>query len=623
MKIVAIIAVVVACGTLQSAFAAQINERIKKAPDHPRLFAEMRNIDDLRAKIAADPLLRKSLDHITTACDTIVTLAPVERKKKGRRLLMVSRKCLKRVMYLSVAYRLTERPQYLAHAQKEMLAAAAFRNWNPDHFLDVAEMTAALAVGYDFLHDDLAPQARKTIRNAIIKKGLRPYLAGGWWVKVTNNWNQVCHGGATMGALAVLEDEPELAERVIQRALDCVPLAMASYAPDGAYPEGGGYWEYGTSYNVLLLAALESALGTDFGLADAEGFMASSDYFLHVAGPSGNFFNYSDSGLNEGVTPAIYWFADRRDKPSLLWRERPNLRRFLSTEQDFVRHKNRFFPLLLLWAQGVRQIPEPDQLHWRGDGHTPVGLHRTAWGDPQAVFVGIKGGHPSINHGHMDIGTFVMEADGVRWALDLGKQSYTGLEQHGIKLWDRSQNGERWDVFRLNNFSHNTLVVDGKKQRVDGHAPIVSFADSGERPHTIVDMSKTYAGQLAQARRGVALLGRRVLVQDEIKGLDEPAEVRWGMVTSADVQRRDARTVVLRQDGQTLLLQVLSPADVELTTFETADPPNDYDEPNPGTRMVGFKTTLPAGAHQTLAVLLAPGADQQVENMRLKALGEW
>jgi hypothetical protein len=37
-----------------------------------------------------------------------------------------------------------------------MLAAAAFSDWNPSHFLDVAEMTAALAIGYDWLYEEVS-----------------------------------------------------------------------------------------------------------------------------------------------------------------------------------------------------------------------------------------------------------------------------------------------------------------------------------------------------------------------------------------------------------------------------------------------------------------------------------
>ncbi len=107
----------------------------------------------------------------------------------------------------------------------------------------------------------------------------------------------MCHGGLTAGALAVMEDEPELAARTVHNAIHNVTRSMAVYAPRGSYPEGPGYWAYGTSYNVVLIAVLESALGTDFALSKAPGFDVTGQYPGLVTGPSGLTFNYADGAL--------------------------------------------------------------------------------------------------------------------------------------------------------------------------------------------------------------------------------------------------------------------------------------------------------------------------------------
>ena len=59
-----------------------------------------------------------------------------------------------------------------------------------------------------------------------------------------------------------------------------------------------------------------------------------------------------------------------------------------------------------------------------------------------------RGGTPSSNHAHMDIGSFVMEANDVRWAMDFGSSDYSTLETNGVDLWNMNQTSERWDVFR-------------------------------------------------------------------------------------------------------------------------------------------------------------------------------
>jgi hypothetical protein len=616
------VAALAAPGPANAAEQADVEARLQAAPKaHPRLFFNQAAEAPLRQKIAADPLLAKALASVTAVADRMIGEPPVERTLIGRRLLDKSRRCLSRVIHLAFAHRLTGDRKYLDRARQEMLAAAAFSDWNPSHFLDVAEMTAALAIGYDWLHGGLDADARATIRTAIVEKGLKPSLQiRGGWTTGTNNWNQVCHGGMTLGALALLEDEPGLAAQILVRALDGLPHAMAEYKPDGAYPEGPGYWAYGTTYNVVLLDALESVLGTDFGLAGTEGFLKTPDYYLHVAGPTGLCFNYSDCGAGAGVSPAQFWFAARRKDPSLLWFEVKKLESLLA--RPVAKESDRFFPFLLLWSGPVAGVRPPAELHWTGKGTTPVSFHRSGW-DDKAAFVAVKGGSPSASHAHMDIGTFVMDADGVRWAEDLGMQDYNSLESQGVKLWDGRQDGGRWDVFRLGPLSHSTLVVDGKRQLVKGRCPIAAFSKEGPFPHTVVDMTPVHEGSLARALRGIGLRpDRSVLVQDEIEAAGAKASVRWGMVTRAEVRIAGDRSAVLTKEGRTLGLTVLAPEGARLKIVPLDPPPAATDAPNKDAKLVAFEVSLEASAKERLAVLLTPGGTAP-EQPPLKPLASW
>jgi hypothetical protein len=371
-----------------------------------------------------------------------------------------------------------------------------------------------------------------------------------------------------------------------------------------------------------LIDALTSALDTDFDLSQAEGFLASAEYYQHVTGPTGKYFNYSDCSAEGGFAPAMYWFAAQLDKPSLLWTERPKLEAFLAESHSAEGQGNRIFPMLLVWAQPLEGISPPAETHWKSEGRTPVAMHRSGWNE-DATFVAVKGGSPGANHAHMDVGTFVMDAAGVRWSVDLGAQSYHDLESQGIALWDSGQDGQRWEVFRLSNLSHNVLVVDDKRQHVAGHAPLVGYTDQGPMPHTIVELSPVYEGQLAAAKRGVGLRDDdSVLIQDEIETLDRETSVRWGMVTRADVEIRDAQTAVLSQDGQRLVVRVVGPSDAALEIYETADPPHDYDAPNPGTRMLGFTVEVSASTEARWAVHLSPGGEV-AEPPAVRPLADW
>jgi len=134
----------------------------------------------------------------------MVPTPPSERIKQGKRLLTVSRTALYRIATLAMAYRLYGNKAHLDRAIDEMRAVCAFSDWNPSHFLDVGEMTLAVAIARDWLDGFLSDEDRGTLSSAILLKGLTTgdgkTLSDGWWVKGGNNWNQVCNGGLAAGA---------------------------------------------------------------------------------------------------------------------------------------------------------------------------------------------------------------------------------------------------------------------------------------------------------------------------------------------------------------------------------------------------------------------------------------
>jgi hypothetical protein len=612
--------------------AERVRSRLARAPtEHPRLFANGDGFAALRVRLDGDDRLRRARDFVIASADAICESQPVRRELVGRRLLGVSRTCEKRVTHLALAWHLTRQPRYAERAALEMRAVAAFEDWNPSHFLDVAEMTAALAIGYDWLFASLTDEDRTTIRRAIRELGLRPSLAGGWWVTTSNNWNQVCHGGLSLGALAIAEDEAELATTILTRAIENLPRAMHEYAPHGAYPEGPAYWNYGTVYNALLLDALDSVLGSDFGLtAAAPGFLDTARYYLHVAGPTGLYFNYSDCNPRGELAPAMFWFARRLGEPGLLHRELPALTHELLDADVSAKSQHRLLPLALVWCPPLTGLTTPAERAWHGQGPTPVVLLRTDW-TATATFAGIKAGSPSTSHAHMDCGTFVIDALGARWAEDLGMQNYHSLESRGIELWSKRQDGERWRVFRLSTAAHNVPMVDGSAQRVNGRSTLVRVVTDDDRPRAIVDLGPVYAGQLAAARRGLELLpGGSVRIHDELRAPagDDPERitiVRWGMVTRATIELAEPRRAVLRRevsDGEvaTVELSIESPADARWEIVDTSTPRADYDQANPGTAMLAFHRTLRAGAAGDAIVLLRVG-DAPVPSAR--PLREW
>ncbi len=589
---------------------------------HPRILMLKGEEQSIKEQVENSATWAKMNQAIIDESENILKLEPRDRIKIGRRLLGTSREYLRRIFYLSYAYRMTGDERFAKHAEQEMLKSAGFTDWNPTHFLDVGEMTMALAIGYDWLFDELSKESRDSIRNAIVKKGIEPSFNQdyNWFLTAEHNWNQVCNAGMTYGALAVQEDYPELAEKVINRAFKTIPKAMEGYKPDGAYPEGYGYWGYGTSFNVMFLSAVDKALGTNYGLTDMPGFLETGRFLENMLAPSAKCYNWGDCGPEGSLKPAMFWFAEKNNNPSLLWMEK----QYLETNDYSEFTHDRLLPAIMIWGKNIslEEIDPPQSKMYVGQGANPVALMRTSWTDSNAVYLGFKAGSPSVNHGHMDIGSFIMEANGERWAADLGSQNYESLESKGMSIFGRSQDAQRWTIFRLNNYPHNTLTINGELQQVEGYAKIDKSSDNNDFMFAVSDISPVYNGQLKKAVRGVAIKDQKyVVVRDEVETLEKTAEVRWNMLTPANVEL-DKKGAALTVNGKKLLLKVDGPDNIQMKTWSTA-PTTDYDAENPGTIRVGFTCKVPANSAQTFEVMLVPEDAAASAAFVGKKLEEW
>ncbi len=576
--------------------------------EHPRLILLDKDLPEIRALIKRDPLARKIYEALAEEAEGLQNAPTVEYKVVGPRLLAQSRRCLDRIYTLALLYRLDGKKEYLERALKELRAAADFPDWNPSHFLDTAEMTHAFAIGYDWLYPDLTPSDRVWIRQALVAKGINQALpiweALRWWTVNRFNWNQVCNGGIGIGALAVAEEEPDKAATVLRYAVKSLPLALGSYRPDGGWPEGPGYWHYATRYTVYFLAALETALGGDFGLSATEGFDQAGRFRVYFCGPSGRTFNYADAGDSIGGAAEMFWLARRFKEPVYAWHQ----------QQRLEAPKARPDALDLVWyrseARAPRQAGWPLDALFKGVG---VAFFRSSWDDPNAIFVGVKAGDLKVGHSQLDLGSFVLDAGGKRWALDLGADDYN-MPQYFGKL--------RWTYYRMRTESHNTLLIDDQNQDPKAEAPVVAFRSEPKLAFVRVNLAPAYPGRVKRFERGVALSERsQVFIQDEIAA-DQAVEALWGMVTGAEVEIK-GRQATLRQGDWNLEAAIVAPEEATFAVVSTTPPAPQ--NPNPGTRKLVVK--LPAKVTSLRLVVRltpwGPGTGARELSWMDRPLAEW
>src|SRR5690606_41473338 len=116
----------------------------------------------------------------------------------------------------------------------------------------VPERPHASPIAYAWLSALVGERGTTMIREPFVPRGLKPALGAAYrggkdgsmsgWATRHNNWNQVCNGGMILGALAIAEQEPALAEEILGYAIKSLPAAMREFAPDGGWYEGVAYW---------------------------------------------------------------------------------------------------------------------------------------------------------------------------------------------------------------------------------------------------------------------------------------------------------------------------------------------------------------------------------------------
>jgi hypothetical protein len=572
--------------------------------DHPRLLVSNETWDQLRVRRKSEPVLDQILKATESDAIKLLNEPVLTYKKEGKRLLRVSREAIRRIIDLAIASKTNaDGDLFKKRAEVELLALANFSDWNPTHFLDVGEMTTALALGYDWLYAELKPETRRVIRTAILDKALKvgddPKLPNTDWYHKEMNWNQVCLGGLALGALAIADEEPVESAKMLEQVRANIIYGLRSYAPEGIYPEGPSYWGYGTTYQILLNESLKSALGSDWGLSDSPGFRSTANYLVEMTGPTLKLFNYSDGGEPASLEPALYALAWEQNRPDLLYFQDRILQEGLKKDSF---HRDRFFPLVAIFGKNFKKTSAPRiPLNWKGDGAQPLAVFRSDW-KQDALFLAVKGGSASLNHAHMDAGSFVLDRDGVRWASDLGMQDYFSLESKNVDLWNRKQKSQRWDVFRIGPLSHNTLTIGSQPHLVSGQGKIIDFVN-GSSPKVNLDLSSVFSGQATQVMRSFSIIKRRrIEIVDSIKGVPVGTVIRWNLTTQTKVTVHGA-TAKLEKEGKTLHLKLLEPAGIKWQVKNADPPPHDYDAGNPGVSLLSIDLVAPANGNLTIRVL--------------------
>jgi hypothetical protein len=553
---------------------------------HPYLFLDQKDVPLLRQRIAKEPfrqrwaLLKANADHIVTAT-TPANPAGAALDSDGKANdFFLARWHLGNAGTCAFAYVVSGQREYAARAIREALHVAGQsadfwagpKDWNKGAALETAANAMTCALVYDWCHDVLSPPERETLKQALLVKGIEPYLlsvdadrSGGgnpvspdqqdWWVtNPVSNWAGVVHGGMGTAALALYFDDGR-ARRAVEAAKQYLPGFLDHvFGPDGGAHEGIMYALYGQEWALYFIMAAGKLWGFDQALLRRLTEKLAGYWDIYLQGPDGRYANfnnmeelvlhdlwsayYARNDLNAGLRQELEGMRDSAPSgpnsvmsalfeslvpggdPLLLW----------AADNGGSRYKWRgTTPFYFLWRREdapsllfQESPPLQKAVLFRETGHAIL--------RSPDLWLAYNGGWISdCSHSNCDLGSFVLVAGQERLVHDPG--------------YGDGETGQ-----------HSTVLVGGRGQRRGGRGEFLRFG-SGRRFHYLAsDLSKVYEDPSLQrfVRHMVMVDGSYLVILDDLQA-DSPADFEWRLQTRHTVTVNADRAVV---QGQQWDLQV-------------------------------------------------------------------
>lgn len=571
---------------------------------HPRLL--LTDADFKRIRETSDPIYDAAKASMMVYAERYMNEPVLEyRIPDGIRLLEVSRGVLSRSLNLGMAYKLTGEVKYARRLYDELANAAAFKDWNPYHFLDVGEMCCAFGLGYDWIYECLSENERAVLRKAIVKHGfdavMDDYLdrerrrSYRWYQDDPgDNWKFVCNGGITVAALAICDEDDvdkDYLTEIFGYAYDNTYRAVRDmYLLDGSYAEGFTYWNYATDYLAFYVSALKSAAGTDYGLADYKPVEISAYYVKFMCSNTFRSFNFGDA-IEELVCPAIVFFIGKNYGKADI----TTMRKEQILKNPAIACVRDMFWYVPTESQGLEGHPMGFGSVGGDNASFRAGLSE------DDLYTAIHFGDNDAYHAHADMGNFVVEWKKHRFLCDLGQDNY---------------NVPRYRfVYRYRAEGHNTIVInpgEGPDQERFSICHVDRFSDGadGADAYAVSDISATYPGKKVVRGMRMTADGQWVIVRDEMK-LEDTDVGYWfahtrGKITLSD----DRRSAEIEMDGDRLYLALLGEGN--FTVMDAKPLFDGHNQEGQRDNSDVKKLTVRFNGSTTLSVAIAPMKDGRV-----------
>jgi|UniRef100_UPI003782F455 hypothetical protein len=565
----------------------------------PRLIHNAASWAYLKGLIATDPVAAKILEAMKASGEDLLQdpgLTRINGDTGGE-----GPKAIYRMGLLGALHYCEGDLKWQDKGLQELLALTdpiSFRDWHPELMDNVADMVVATSLGYDWFYTSLNAQQKTTIRTYLAQKGIDALVAhlegeeipetakgtsGGQSdpakakggakkkaapkddAKLPPDSKQMAAASALIiAAICLVDDDPAVAKKAADAGAKVFGKGLERFAPAGVWPEGLQAGEDVMDYIAMIAQTRKAAAGSDLGISLVEGIPQFGVARMHLIGPSGQTFNFGDS---KGAASTRPWVAT--------WlcgvHGNPGLRAVAATGKQAV--SSGYFGQV-----GNFLYYNP---HAAGDGTAdsldyalPAGFvatTRSGW-DKADYFVAVKGGDNADHTAQLDIGSFVLEAGGQRWGVELGADTERAP---GLEVKPGADRTKRFELYLENTQGQNTLVIDGN-QDLEAKAKVLVGASSPEKGLAVVDMTDAYSKAAKDVHRGVMVVrGTKpyAVLQDDLV-IKTTQTITWSMHTKAEIAAEGTKAT-LTQGGKTLIATIVSPAGATFSSGTPPEPPSE------------------------------------------------
>lgn len=427
-----------------------------------------------------------------------------------------------------------------------------------------------IALAYDILADEMAPEDRAAIREGLVQHAKVIYEEYAEnpsnKIRYDQNHTYIPMTALTAAALA-LYGEVDAAEDWLDVAAAVLRRSRHVQSEDGYYYEGFGYWAYAMHWQVRAAELMARATGEPWFDLSAIRDTWKTALYLSLPGAPGCFdVGDTGSGSQDGKRSQI-----SVNNHTMMWaiasatgsRESQAAGNFYQERKADLDYPAAAF----LWFDpAIEPAPFNEMPPYQYFPDHGVVSWRSGWGD-DATCVLFRCGPPlghaatdklkqlddwlmNCGHVHPDIGSFWLYAKGEYLAVDTG---YTA---------------RKWTD------DHNTLLIDGKGQGADGsywnergvdyelfdEAKIDAVELTDEYFYVSGEFGSVYTPQVEGVHLRRTLVGAKdwVLVFDEMQS-DEPHTLTWICHADAPFEKSGEASYIAKLPKASLRVFPLSP----------------------------------------------------------------